>query len=244
MSTMDELEWRKRLEELRRALEREVLRRAYGAVSVSPDDVLAELREGGVPVSDLAGVVRRPSTDLDPFAERAIRRSRRTTAVVGATAGAGGALGLVPVLAHLAVVLLRLSQTLSLVYGFDHRTQRGQIDLWKALSRGLGVAEDVEGFEGTRADLGSRLPSVVARGAPGANPLAVRMAQAVAARLLESVPANAARLVPVVGGGASVILGWRQVGRAGSKMREHFRSAHDLACLDLSRATEAEIVRE
>ncbi len=238
----DDIDWEARAEELRQLFEEGIWKGVYGAVSVHPDDVLAHLRGRGLPAHDLLAVKALSVDALDPIAREMIRKARRRAAFGGASMGLAGWMGIAPSMGQLGLVLLRLAQGLSVVYGFDHRTPRGQIDLWKTLARGLGAESSAEDFEGTQEELTQRLPALVGRSTTFANPLAVRLAQAAASRLLATTPSHAARLVPVLGGGAGGLVHWRQVGRAGERIMEQYRARHLLGTVDLSAAQVAEVV--
>ena len=74
----------------------------------------------------------------------------------------------------------RLGQRLSLTYGFDFRTDRGEIELWKVPAKAVGAKVN---WEGSETDLMRRLPAVVTGTGTFSNPLLLQAFQSVVVRV-------------------------------------------------------------
>jgi hypothetical protein len=214
----------------------------YRLTWVSDRAVLSDLREAGLEAESLDELGGLPTEQLDAFADTYIRRARRAAAVSGISLGAGGLLSLPPGLGHLVVVIVRMAQRISLVYGFDYRTDRGEIELWKGLARATGAEVD---WEGTEAELMRRLPAVVTGTGTFANPLMLRAFQAVVIRIALAAGLRLGRWVPgVVGGGSGALLNWLQVRSIGRSLKDDWRAMHALGHVDTAGAIEVEILQQ
>jgi hypothetical protein len=211
----------------------------YRMGSVDVDDVLRKIRNAGVEVDGLDDLGSVPTEELDPIVNGYIRRARFAAAASGISFGFGGWLSLPPGLAHLVVVCLRLAQRTSLVYGFDHRTDRGEIELWKALAAATGANVD---WEGTEAELMRRLPAVVTGTGTFSNPLLLKAFQAVVVRVALAAGLRATRWVPMVGSGSGLVLNYLQVDRIGRQLKQNWRARHVIDRFDRSAAVEVEIL--
>lgn len=221
------------------AIDDGLLQGLYRLASVRPEDVLVDLRRAGCQVPDLVAVRELAPDLLREPATRYVALAQRSAALSGASLGLGGWIGLPAGLLHLIVVVMRLAQRISLTYGFDHTTDRGEIELWKALAHSVGASMD---WEGTEAELMRRLPAVVTGTGAFQNPLLLKAAQAVLLRLAATYGLRATRWVPVVGGGAGLAMNWVHVGRIGKRLREHYGKRHALVRFDPGVAIEVEIL--
>lgn len=220
-------------------LDEGIFQAAWRLAWVSEDDVLRDVRRSGASAGSLDDLRALPTEALDAVADQFIGRARRSAALSGASMGAAGWAGLPPGLGHLVVVIVRMAERISLLYGFDYRTDRGEIALWKALASATGAQVD---WEGTEAQILRRLPAVVTGTGTFANPLLLRAIQAVLARIAIIFGLRATRWIPLVGGGSGALLNWLQVGRVGRRLKEHWRSRHVLCGFDANSAVEVEIV--
>ncbi len=222
------------------ALDDGLLQALYRLTWVDVDGVLGDLKAGGTTVGEVADLHSIAAERLDPVADSYIRKARRNAALSGASLGAGGWMALPPGLGHLVVVIVRLAQRLSLVYGFDYRSARGEIELWKALAH--AVDADVD-WEGTEAELMRRLPVVVTGTGTFANPLLLKALQAVVMRIAIAAGTRVTRWVPVVGGGSGMVLNYLQVNAIGQKLKTTWRGRHAISGFDPRAAVEVEVLR-
>lgn len=227
-------------QDLLSALDDGLIQGLYRLASVDPAAVLDDLSTSGTPVEAIDAVRRVPVEVIDPLARRYVREASRAAAVSGASLGFGGWVGVPPGLLHLVVLLVRLAQRLSVVYGVDFRTGKGEIELWKALAHGVGADVD---WEGTEAELMRRLPAVVTGTGTFSNPLLVKAAQAVLMRIALSSGARLTRFVPVVGAGSGAVLNYLEVVRVGRRLVETYRTRHAIAGFDPGQAVEVEILQ-
>jgi len=212
----------------------------YRLASVDDSEIFAELKTFGIEVNSLEGVAQLPVHTLDSLADRFLRRAKRTAALSGASLGLGGWLGLPSGLVHMVVLILRLGQRLSLTYGFDYRTDRGEIELWKALARATSAKVD---WEGTEAELMRRLPAVVTGTGTFSNPLLLKAFQSVVIRIAASSGLHMSRWVPLVGSGSGLVLNYLEVDKIGRRLKDDWRANHALIGFNPEDATEVEILR-
>ena len=222
------------------ALDDGLFQHLYRLSSVDPKEVVSDLASRGARVNGLESIASLGVEELDPLVDRYVKDARRQAAMSGLSLGAGGWLGLPPGLMHLVVSVVRLAQRISLAYGFDYRTDRGEIELWKALAR--AVDADVD-FEGSEAELLRRLPAVVTGTGTFQNPLLLKAFQAVVGRVALGAGMHVTRWVPVVGGGSGMLLNYLQVGQIGRRLKDSFRSRHALGSFDRAGAIEVEVLR-
>ncbi|MEE2829435.1 MAG: EcsC family protein [Myxococcota bacterium] len=222
------------------ALDEGLFQNVYRLASVELSEVVKDFQNSGSAVQDLADIRDLDIRVLDKRADRYIRRAKRSAALSGVSLGAAGWLALPPGLIHLVVVALRLAQRISLSYGFDYRTDRGEIELWKALAK--AVDADVN-WEGTEAELLRRLPTVVTGSNTFSNPLLLKAVQTVVVRLAAAAGLHASRWVPVVGSGTGLVINYLEVDRIGRRLKESWRTRHAIDDFDPSEAQEVEILR-
>jgi hypothetical protein len=221
------------------ALDEGLFQHVYRLASVPDVVVLADLKVAGIDAASIASLQGHAPEELDVHVDRYISRARRSAATSGLSLGAGGWMGLPAGLSHLVVVVLRLAQRISLTYGFDYTTDRGEIELWKALASAVGADVD---FEGTETELMRRLPAVVTGTGTFQNPLLLKAFQAVVLRLAASAGLHATRWVPVVGAGTGLVINYVHVGRVGRGLKSAFRNRHALSSFDRGSAIEVEIL--
>src|SRR5579863_4942923 len=113
---------------------------AYETVQVDPARFLLQLRAAyGMPITSFRGVYSLRVEDLDDVAGEIIRSGMKVAAAEGAGFALGGALTLLPDLGILSAITLRTIQKLSLVYGFEYRTDDENAALWIAAASAAGV---------------------------------------------------------------------------------------------------------
>ncbi|HUK48904.1 MAG TPA: EcsC family protein [Terriglobales bacterium] len=199
---------------LRRRIEKSLtaaLMRAYKTVRVEPNRFLIELRAAyGVPVSSFHGMYSLDMSLLDDVAEKVIHSSMKMASAEGAGLGIGGFLTIVPDFSILAGITLRMIQKLSLIYGYEYKTDEEVSELWIAAASAAGV------------DLGRDLleKNVV-------NRLIPRIIQQIAAKAsTELVEKWSARLVPIASSLIGAVLNYYFVRGWGERAHAHFREKH------------------
>ncbi len=196
----------------------------YHLASVPPSEVLATLRQEGVTVYAPEHVLEVPTERLDPIADKIIRKALWRGTFYGATFGMGGLLSVPPELAYLFLTIVRLAQRISLCYGQEYESLRGQIELWSTLGRGVGIELDIEGLE---TDVYRRLPVVFGKG-PFRDPLLIKAAQKVLVTIGFRVSSRVARFVPFLGAGVGLASTYAYLAGIGKRMKEDCRTRHQL----------------
>jgi hypothetical protein len=185
--------------------------RAYETVKVDPARFLMQLRSAyGVPITSFQGVYSLRVQDLDAVAADIIRSGMKVAAAEGAGFGLGGVITILPDLSILAAVTLRTIQKLSLIYGFEFRTDDETAELWIAAASAAGVDISRELLE----------KEVVNRFVP-------RVIQRIAARAsAEVVEKWAGRLIPLTNSMIGAGLNYYFVRAWGRRAQAHFRQRH------------------
>ena len=107
------------------------LTRAYSTVRVNPDKFLLQLRAAyRMPISGYHGVYSLEIGEIDAVADSVIRSGMKVAAVEGAGFGLGGLITIVPDLGILSAITMRTIEKLSLVYGFEFKTDDDIAELW------------------------------------------------------------------------------------------------------------------
>ena len=198
---------RRRFEEgLRRGFQH-----AYETVKVDPAKFLLQLRAAyRLPITSFQGVYSLEMGQLDGVAGGIIRSGMKMAAAEGAGLGLGGMLTLVPDLSILAGITLRTIQKLSLLYGFEFRTDEDTAELWIAAASAAGVDISRELLE----------KEVVSRFVP-------RVIQRIAVQASgEVVEKWSGRLIPLASSLIGAGLNYYFVRAWGQRARSHFRQRH------------------
>ena len=231
---------RSRLRDVTPALTEDVLPALYRAVSVDPERFFAQLRRRGVRIYTLDDLRAVDPDRIDRVAGDEIRSARRKSAVSGVGLGMGGWLAIPPDIVHQVVSLITLGQRLSLVYGIDFRTGRGEIELWKAIADAVGAEVDITG---TPTDVAHRMPIQLGRSRIALHPIAWRLAQAVVRRLALRISTPLGRMIPVLSGGIGGVTNYVQMGRAGQRMMAYYRGRHGADGVETGETIEVEVVQ-
>lgn len=199
---------------LRRRAENSLLRgfhRAYETLQVDPARFLWQLRAAyRLPIADYQGVYSVRIEDLDCVADEIIRSGMKVAAAEGAGFGLAGVITILPDLGILAAITLRTIQKLSLLYGFEYRTDEETAELWIAAASAAGVDISRELVE----------KEVVNRFVP-------RVIQRVAARAsAEVVEKWAGRLIPLTSSVIGAGLNYYFIRAWGRRAQAHFRERH------------------
>jgi hypothetical protein len=187
------------------------LTRAYSTVQVDPDKFLLQLRTAyRLPVSGYHGVYSLEIREIDVVADDIIRSGMKLAAVEGAGFGLGGLITIVPDLGLLSAITMRTIQKLSLVYGFQFRTDDEIAELWIAAASAAGV--DI-----TRDLLEKEV----------VNKFVPRVIRRIAARAsTEVVEKWAGRVIPLLSSALGAGLNYWFVRAWGERAKAHFRQRH------------------
>jgi len=221
------------------AIDEGVLQRLYQVASVQPEAILADLREAGHQIDSIEQVQELPTEVLDALADRYIQSAKRKAAMGGASMGLGGWLGLAPGLSQMLVLVLRLAQRISLTYGFDYRSEQGELELWKGLASAVGASLR---WEGTEIELMKRLPVAVTGSGALTNPLLMQALRAVIGRVALTSSRQVSRWLPLVGSGTGMVFNYLEVDRIGRRLKANWRSQHVISSFDTNSAIEVEIL--
>ncbi len=199
---------------LRRRAENSLLRgfhSAYETLQVDPARFLWQLRAAyRLSIADYQGVYSVRIEDLDCVADKIIRSGMKVAAAEGAGFGLAGVITILPDLGILAAITLRTIQKLSLLYGFEYRTDEETAELWIAAASAAGVDISRELVE----------KEVVNRFVP-------RVIQRVAARAsAEVVEKWAGRLIPLTSSVIGAGLNYYFIRAWGRRAQAHFRERH------------------
>jgi len=199
---------------LRRRIEAGMVRgltRAYSTVRVDPDKFLLQLRAGyRMPISGYHGVYSLDIGEIDVVADSVIRAGMKIAAVEGAGLGLGGLITIVPDLGILSAITMRTIEKLSLVYGFQYKTDEEIAELWVAAASAAGVDVSREFLE----------KEVVNRFVP-------RVIQRIAAKAsAEVVEKWAGRMIPLASSAIGAGLNYWFVRAWGERAKQHFRRRH------------------
>jgi hypothetical protein len=199
---------------LRRRVEAGMVRgltRAYSTVRVNPERFLWQLRAAyRMPISGYHGVYSLEIGEVDAVADSVIRSGMKVAAVEGAGLGLGGMITIVPDLGILSAITMRTIEKLSLVYGFEFKTDDDIAELWVAAASAAGVDISRELLE----------KEVVNRFVP-------RVIQRIAAKAsAEVVEKWAGRMIPLASAAIGAGLNYWFVKAWGERAKHHFRQRH------------------
>jgi hypothetical protein len=199
---------------LRQRLEAGMVRgltRAYSTVRVNPERFLWQLRAAyRMPISGYHGVYSLEIGEVDAVADSVIRSGMKVAAVEGAGLGLGGLITIVPDLGILSAITMRTIEKLSLVYGFEFKTDDDIADLWVAAASAAGVDISRELLE--KEVVNKFVPRVIQRIAAKAS--------------AEVVEKWAGRVIPLASSAIGAGLNYWFVRAWGERARAHFRQRH------------------
>jgi EcsC protein family len=199
---------------LRRRIEMGMVRgltRAYSTVRVDPDKFLLQLRAAyRMPISGYHGVYSLEIGEIDEVADSVIRSGMKVAAVEGAGFGLGGLITIVPDLGILSAITMRTIEKLSLVYGFEFKTDDDIAELWVAAASAAGVDISRELLE--KEVVNKFVPKVIQRIAAKAS--------------AEVVEKWAGRVIPLASAAIGAALNYWFVRAWGERAKAHFRQRH------------------
>jgi hypothetical protein len=163
-----------------------------------------------MPISGYHGVYSLEIGEIDVVADSVIRAAMKIAAVEGAGFGLGGLITIVPDLGVLSAITMRTIEKLSLVYGFQYKTDEEIAELWMAAASAAGVDVSREFLE----------KEVVNRFVP-------RVIQRIAAKAsAEVVEKWAGRMIPLASSAIGAGLNYWFVRAWGERAKQHFRRRH------------------
>lgn len=110
------------------------------SVEIDGEEFRRQLKKKhGLDVADFRNMHFVPVARLDAIAKKLIRDTERLALLEGAGFGLGGMITIVPDAGLLTILTLRLVQRLCLLYGFEHRGESEQLELWMAAAAAMGV---------------------------------------------------------------------------------------------------------
>jgi hypothetical protein len=187
------------------------LTRAYSTVRVDPAKFLLQLRIAHrMPISGYHGVYSLEIGEVDAVADSIIRSGMKVAAVEGAGFGLGGLMTIIPDLGILSAITMRTIEKLSLVYGFEFKTDEEIAELWVAAASAAGVDISRELLE--KEVLNKFVPRVIQRIAAKAS--------------AEVVEKWAGRLIPLASSVIGAGLNYWFVRAWGQRAKMHFRQRH------------------
>jgi hypothetical protein len=151
-----------------------------------------------------------PIEKLDAIAARLIHDAQRIAMAQGAGFGLGGMITVLPDAGLLTVIILRLIQRLSLLYGFDGDGQERRLEMWLAAAAAAGI--DLSKDLAEKQMVEKLAPKIAAR-------LAVRIGE-------ESAEKWVGRIVPLASSAIGGALNYSFVGTWGRRVQRHLREKY------------------
>lgn len=185
--------------------------KAYHTLQIDPQKYLAELkRSERLPIHTWTDMFHVDEKAVHRLANGVIKSAMRTAGLEGAGLGLGGMMTIVPDAGILTAITIRMLQRLSLIYGFEYKTEEESTELWfaAASAAGLDLGRDFVGKHAAEMIV----PRIIDR-------LAIKMGSEVAEKW-------AGRLVPVVSAGFAATLNYYFVRSWGRRAQKHFAERH------------------
>ena len=152
---------------------------------------------------------------VNPIARRTISGASKMAALEGTGLGIGGFLTVVPDMGILAAITLRMLQKLSLLYGFEYRTEEENVSLWIAAASAAGVDLGRDFLE--KQAVKKLVPKII-------DGMAARVGAEVAEKW-------AGRIVPILSSATAGAINYYFVRSWGRRAQRHFLARH-LAVID------------
>jgi hypothetical protein len=186
---------------------------AYTTARVDPTKYLDHIRRAHrVPIENFQDMFLAPQEFVDDLADQTISAATKMAALEGAGFGIGGMITIVPDMAILSAIVMRLLQKLSLIYGFEYSTEQEIATLWIAAASAAGVNLGRDILE--KEAVGRVVPRIIER-------IAVKMSAEVAETW-------AGRIIPLVSGAIGGGLNYFFVRQWGRRAKRHFREKHQM----------------
>jgi len=186
---------------------------AYTTARVDPRKYLVHLRRAHhLPIENFQDMFFVPQEFVDDLADQTISAATKMAVLEGAGFGMGGIITIVPDMAILSAIVMRLLQKLSLIYGFEYSTDEEIATLWIAAASAAGVNLGRDILE--KEAVGRVVPRIIER-------IAVKMSAEVAETW-------AGRIIPLVSGAIGGGLNYFFVRQWGRRAKRHFHAKHQL----------------
>lgn len=185
--------------------------RAYQTLQIDPQKYLVEMKRAHrLPIQTWTDMFHIEESAVHHYADQVIKSSMRTAGLEGAGLGLGGMMTIVPDAGILTAITIRMLQRLSLIYGFEYKTDEETTELWMAAASaaGLDLGRDFLGKHAAEMVV----PRIIDR-------LAIKMGSEVAEKW-------AGRLVPVISAGFAATLNYYFVRAWGKRAQKHFADRH------------------
>jgi hypothetical protein len=203
---------------------------AYASARVDPVKYLERIRHAHhLPIDSFQDMFFVPPEFLDDLADQTISAATKMAVLEGAGFGMGGMLTVVPDMAILSAIVMRLLQKLSLIYGFEYSTDQEIATLWIAAASAAGVNLGRDILEKEAVE--RIVPRIIER-------IAVKMSADVAETW-------AGRIIPLVSGAIGGGLNYFLVRQWGRRAKRHFRAKHRLVRqmrLDMARSPQTALL--
>ena len=186
-------------------------RRAYHGVQVDPQKFLQQFRRAHrLPIHTWSDMFFVEENLVNHYAARVVKSSMRTAALEGAGLGLGGMLTILPDAGILSAITIRMLQKLSLIYGFEYKTDEEVSELWLAAASAAGLDLGREFIE--KQAMEKIVPRIIDR-------IAVRVGSEVAEKW-------SGRLIPLLSSGIGGTLNYYFVRSWGRRAQRHFLERH------------------
>jgi len=186
-------------------------RRAYHGVQVDPQKFLQQFRRAHrLPIHTWSDMFHVEENLVNHYAVRVVKSSMRTAALEGAGLGLGGMLTILPDAGILSAITIRMLQKLSLIYGFEYKTDEEVSELWLAAASAAGLDLGREFIE--KQAMEKIVPRIIDR-------IAVRVGAEVAEKW-------SGRLIPLLSSGIGGTLNYYFVRSWGRRAQKHFLERH------------------
>jgi len=185
--------------------------RAYDQVRIDERHYLKQVKRAHqLPIDSWSDMFLLGPEVVSPIAHGTVRAASKMAALEGMGLGLGGLLTVVPDMGILAAITLRMLQKLSLLHGFEYRTEEENLSLWLAAASAAGVDMSRNFLE--RQAVERLVPRIIDR-----------MAAKLGAEVAEKW---AGRIVPVVSAGAAGVINYHFVRTWGRRAQKHFLERH------------------
>ena len=190
--------------------------RAYEQICIDERRYLSQVKRAHrLPIETWPDMFLLGPEVVNPIARRTISGASKMAALEGTGLGIGGFLTVVPDMGILAAITLRMLQKLSLLYGFEYRTEEENVSLWIAAASAAGVDLGRDFLE--KQAVKKLVPKIIDG-----------MAAKVGAEVAEKW---AGRIVPILGSATAGAINYYFVRSWGRRAQKHFLARH-LAVID------------
>jgi uncharacterized protein (DUF697 family) len=185
--------------------------RTYTEAKVDPAKYLERIRRAHfLPIDSFHDMFAMPQEVVDKLADQTISAAIKIAVLEGAGLGMGGFLTVIPDMAILSAIVMRMLQKLSLLYGFEYATDDEIATLWIAAASAAGLELGRDFVEKQAVE--KLVPRIIER-------IAVRMSAEVAETW-------ASRLIPILSGAIGGGLNYYFVRGWARRAKRHFREKH------------------